>query len=116
MPGSPLGRFFSEHHRHEKIALMLRQGEKDAEPDRDKIAGRHVCDQKWRALENCSHSHQHEYAPVRGITGGTGANPHSKPLSPPFRPHLEVDGGDNMAVDEGEDASLEAIRIAARIK
>lgn len=100
-PESPLERFCSEHQRHEKIALMMRGGREEAKTHHGLAR---------KQIHGCN---QQEYIPTKGIA----SEPHSdsKPPSPPFRPHLQVDGSDGLETGEG-DPHLEAIRIAARIK
>lgn len=110
-PATPLERFCSEHHRHEKIAFMMRDGREEAQSLHG-LGRKHTRDMNGVAPGNCT---QHEHVPANEIA--SKSSPQSKPRSPRFRTHLEVDASNSLQEEEGDgDQHLEALRIAARIK
>lgn len=101
-PRTPLERFCTEDHRHEKIALMMRETGKGSEAHRGS------------ARKHSYGSSEDEDVPTKRMANKS--SPHCKPPSP-FQLRLEVDGTDDFEEEaEGEGAQLEAIKIAARIE
>ncbi|KUI59703.1 hypothetical protein VP1G_06971 [Cytospora mali] len=111
-PKSPLERFYSEQHRHEKIAFMMRVDRDETDTHHGRTEG-HICSLKLRAPpEFCS---QHENVRSKGFANE--ASPQNRPPSPAFQPYLEVDRSHLLeeAAEEVDDSYLEDIRLAACI-
>jgi hypothetical protein len=116
-PETPLERFFSEQHRHERIAFMMRGDEHKAASSKWPIDG-HAASTRQAApfavgpqyIQDRGHHEDILMKDAGEPSAAAAANP--KHSTSPFRVELEVNGSDNME----DDPHLQEIRIAARIK